>query len=77
MDTRHPNRTRLWRAKELYSEPGRAGLLPLSKPTFFKNVREGFYPPGRLISPNVRAWTDDEVTEMSEGKPRAPAELAA
>lgn len=58
---------RSWRAKQIYSEPGRRGLLPISKPTFFKNVRKGIYPPGRLISPNIRIWTPAEVEQMERG----------
>jgi hypothetical protein len=58
---------RNWRAKQIYSEPGRNGRLPISKPTFFKNVREKRYPPGRLISPNIRIWTDAEVAQMESG----------
>jgi hypothetical protein len=71
MQTETPPR-RFWRAKELYSEPGHAGRLPISKPTFFKNLRDGFYPAGRLISPNIRVWTETDVLAM-EGEP-APAE---
>jgi hypothetical protein len=64
----HEATRRLWRAKELYSEPGRKGRLPISKPTFFANVRNRFYPPGRKISPNIRAWTNEEVEAMEKGE---------
>jgi hypothetical protein len=66
----------MYRAKELYSEPGRKGALPVSKPTFFKNLREGFYPPGRLVSPNVRCWTADEVAAMRGDRPASQPQLA-
>jgi hypothetical protein len=59
---------RLVRAKQIYSEPGRPGRLPISKPTFFAGLRKGFYPPGRWISPNVRVWTEEEVVLMEEGR---------
>jgi hypothetical protein len=58
---------RHWRAKQIYSEPGRKGRLPISRPTFFANVRQGRYPKGRLISPNIRIWTDEEVAKMERG----------
>ena len=33
--------------------------------------REGF-PPGRLIGPNTRAWTTDEVGDWLASRPAAP-----
>ena len=27
------------------------------------------FPPGRMLSPNVRAWTDDEIDEWLETRP--------
>ena len=34
-------------------------------------IRQGF-PPGRLLSPNVRAWTEDEIADWLASRPVAP-----
>ena len=35
-------------------------------------IQDQGFPPGRLIGPNVRAWTEDEIADYLERRPTAP-----
>jgi hypothetical protein len=37
--------------------------------------REGF-PPGRMLGPNTRAWTDAEIASWIESRPVAPKDVS-
>jgi len=38
-----------------------------------KNLIDNYgFPPGRLLSPQVRGWTEEEVTEWLASRPTAP-----
>jgi len=38
-----------------------------------KNLIDNYgFPTGRLLSPQVRGWTEEEVTEWLASRPRAP-----
>lgn len=38
-------------------------------PTLVRWIEEWGFPPGRLLGPNVRAWTEDEVADWLESRP--------
>jgi predicted DNA-binding transcriptional regulator AlpA len=42
-----------------------------SRMTLWRMIRDQGFPPGTLISPNVRAWTDDEVDAWLAARPVA------
>ncbi len=35
-------------------------------------IRDQGFPPGQLIGPNTRTWTEDEVADYLKGRPTAP-----
>jgi len=39
-------------------------VLQISKSSFLNGVKDGRYPPGRLLSPRTRVWHVDEVRSM-------------
>jgi predicted DNA-binding transcriptional regulator AlpA len=55
---------RLLRYKDLH-EMGIAG----SRPTLDRNIKNLGFPPGRLLSPNVRVWTEEEVEAWIVSRP--------
>ena len=38
--------------------PQRTGL---GKSFLYREIKEGNFPPGRLIAPNVRIWSEEEI----------------
>lgn len=38
--------------------PDRTGL---GKSLIYRDIKNGDFPPGRLIAPNVRIWTEEEI----------------
>jgi len=46
---------RNYRMKDL---PARTGM---GKSLIYRDVKNGEFPPGRLIAPNVRIWTEEEI----------------
>ena len=38
--------------------PQRTGL---GKSYLYREIKEGNFPPGRLIAPNVRIWSEEEI----------------
>jgi hypothetical protein len=41
--------------------------------TQLKNLQTKYgFPKGRLLGPNTRAWTEEEVTAWEDGRPTAP-----
>ena len=41
-------------------------------PTLSRRIREEGFPPGRLLGPNTRAWTEAEIDEWLASRPTAP-----
>ena len=39
------------------------GLIPVSKSTFDRWVSTGKFPPGVLVSPQIRVWRQEEVVQ--------------
>jgi hypothetical protein len=56
----------LWRFKTLKA----AGIVN-SRMTLKRLIDSGRLAPGRLISPNVRAWTDEEIEALVANAPTA------
>ncbi len=40
-----------------------------SRMTVHRAIKSGAFSPGRMLSPNVRAWTDEEVTAYENSRP--------
>ncbi len=55
---------KLWRYKDL-----KAAKIVESRMTLKRLVDSGRFATGRLISPNVRAWTDEEVAALIANSP--------
>jgi predicted DNA-binding transcriptional regulator AlpA len=49
--------------------------LVKSWPQIKRLIEEYGFPPGRMLSPNVRAWTDEEVEQYENSRPVAGPEL--
>jgi hypothetical protein len=41
-------------------------------PTLTNRIKKYGFPPGRLIGPNARAWTEQEVEAWIAGRPTGP-----
>lgn len=52
-------------------QPGRPGLLPINRSTWYKWLKEGRVPPGQHLGPNTVAWPIEVVRAI--GKPEAVA----
>jgi hypothetical protein len=46
-----------------------------SRPQLKRLVEERGFPAGRMLSPNVRAWTDEEIERYESSRPVAGPEL--
>jgi hypothetical protein len=57
---------KIWRYKHL-----KAAHIFESRMTLKRAVDEGRFAPGRMITPNVRGWTDAEVEALLENSPSA------
>jgi predicted DNA-binding transcriptional regulator AlpA len=57
---------RLYRYKELKA----LGIIQ-NWTTLLRLIANGDFPPGKQISPNGRAWTEDEIAEWLESRPQA------
>jgi len=44
---------------------GKGGFLPISKSTFFANVKLGIYPDGIKISPRCTAWREADILQIA------------
>jgi predicted DNA-binding transcriptional regulator AlpA len=44
--------------------------------TLFRLIASGDFPAGRYISPNRRAWTEDEIAEWLDSRPQAMGRVA-
>jgi Prophage CP4-57 regulatory protein (AlpA) len=42
-----------------------------SPSTIWRWIKLGLFPPGRLIGPNIRVWSREEVREWFENRPTA------
>jgi hypothetical protein len=40
--------------------------------TLRNRIRDHGFPPGRLIGPNTRVWTQDEIKAYTDSRPTAP-----
>jgi predicted DNA-binding transcriptional regulator AlpA len=40
-----------------------------SRMTLMRRINAGDFPPGRLITPNCRVWSEQEVAEYAESRP--------
>jgi prophage regulatory protein len=58
-------RVRILRVKEV------AELVGVSTTTLWRWQRDGLMPKRRQIGPNVTGWTEQEITEWLEDRPRA------
>jgi predicted DNA-binding transcriptional regulator AlpA len=52
------------RIAQLASEPGRAGLLPVSAPTIWRWVKLGRFPAPVRLGPQVTAWPMEAVEKF-------------
>ena len=43
-----------------------------NRATLRNRIRKGTFPPGRLLGPNDRAWTDEELAEYEAACPVEP-----
>lgn len=43
--------------------PGRTGM---SRTMIYNEIKDGNFPPGRLIAPTIRIWTEDEIAAEME-----------
>jgi hypothetical protein len=48
--------------------------LVKSRPQLKRLVDRGIFPPGRMIGPNARAWSDEEIEEYENSRPIAGPE---
>lgn len=48
------------------ADPPIAPLLPISRSTWWKGVKEGRYPKGRKLSRNITVWRLSELLEFME-----------
>ena len=42
-----------------------------SWPALINKIRTQGFPPGRMLGPNTRAWTEDEIEAFEESRPIA------
>jgi hypothetical protein len=54
-----------------YSDLVKMGLFR-SRMTLKRAIEEQGLSPGRLLMPNVRAWTEDEIQAWLDARPTAP-----
>jgi predicted DNA-binding transcriptional regulator AlpA len=40
-----------------------------SRMTLHRAIKSGAFPPGRMLSPNVRAWTEEETIAYENSRP--------
>ena len=48
-----------------------AGGIVNSRMTLSRMIRDHGFPPGRLVTPNCRTWTEEEVEEWLANRPEA------
>lgn len=53
---------RLYREKDLCSDKGREGLLPISSATLWRLVRDKQFPQPFKLGPRVTVWDAEEVS---------------
>jgi hypothetical protein len=46
-------------------------------PQLKRLVEQQDFPPGRLLGPNTRAWTEDEIDDWLDARPTTREETAA
>jgi predicted DNA-binding transcriptional regulator AlpA len=46
----------LYRAFQLYSKPGRPGILPISHSTFHRYIDKGIFPRGKQLGDGCHVW---------------------
>ena len=46
-------------------------IVPVKRTTLFRMERDGRFPPSTLISPNRRAWFEDEISAWQKALPQA------
>jgi predicted DNA-binding transcriptional regulator AlpA len=52
-------------------KPARAGIIPVSKATWFAGVRSGRYPkPTHALGPNISAWAVSDLRQFIESAAR-------
>jgi predicted DNA-binding transcriptional regulator AlpA len=42
-----------------------------SWPMLKRRIERDGFPPGRMLGPNIRAWTEDEIEEYEDSRPTA------
>lgn len=52
-----PHGGRLLRYRDLLQ------LLPVTRRTIERWIQSGHFPPGRILGPQIRVWTPDEIAE--------------
>ena len=53
-----------------YADLVKSGIIN-NRPTLSRWIATEGFPPGRLLGPNSRAWTEDEILKWAEGRPIA------
>lgn len=62
---------RFIRIRELASDKGKQGRLPVSSPTIWRWVREGKFPVPRVLGDNITAWPIDEIEAWEQTRKAA------
>jgi predicted DNA-binding transcriptional regulator AlpA len=58
----------------VFNELRRLGIVP-NRTSLSNWINKGSFPPGRLIGPNRRAWTESEIREYISERPTAPKKV--
>lgn len=62
------------RASQVYSKPGRPGLLPISQSTFYDWLATGRVPQGKRIGNRTVVWPVDALLDIGGTKPAQGAQ---
>ena len=46
--------------------PAKAGLIPVSRASWYRGITEGRYPPGVRLGPNSTGWPVESIRELIE-----------
>lgn len=49
-------------------QPGRPGLLPITRSTWYKWLKDGRVPPGQQLGPNTVAWPIEVVRSLGRAQ---------
>lgn len=64
---------RFYRVRDLTTEPGREGRLPISRSTLWRWVAAGHFPPPVRLSEGITAWPAEAVEQWEKARQGVPA----